>query len=227
VVRTLRRIRQLRSEDVPVTAGQTDGETWTMNVAGDQVIGLSVNGACAWLNGYVTGLRSSGDLPASTLGDVRTLLTAPTDGDRSRLTLLGLMYGRGRDNEISTYELERRTGVSRKTIFSVLQFGTPVSNERLDQLMGALGHQWADRKLRTGVVRMSPAPEMPGIARLRRIMEAEDAGWLAYVDTGDPNQARRLGVYKIAVGAEVHEVPADELDDWLAGLTYYWQSRRG
>lgn len=231
LVHALRRIRDLRGAGVPIAVRETDGQGMILDIDGTEVIGLRVDQAREWIDGYMAARAADPDVPrpASTMGQIRTLLTNPSDDDRSRLVLLGLMYGSGK--ETSASQLAELTGLTKKTVLNYLKFG-PASGPRvqkqipahMDKLIAALGQTWSDPVRRDGVAGMTRVPQHPGVARLRRIMECEDEGYLTYVDVADPNEARRLDSYRLAVGGWVHQISGRDLDGWLAGLSYCWQN---
>ncbi|MGK5677549.1 hypothetical protein [Actinoplanes sp. URMC 104] len=222
MVRVLRRLRQARGDGLDLTVSRFDEEQgWRLAAGGRPTAPIAPGAALPWIDGYVAAAAHIGARRESTFAAIRALLTSPSGVDRSRLTLLGVMWGRGPENEISGQQLAIRAGWTKKTVSGFLQFGANVPVEHLDRLMEATGCQWADRERRVGVAGMDPAPEMPGIRRLRLILAAEDKGWLAYLDEPDPSKARRLVEYKLAVGDETHRIGADELVAWLDGMAFF------
>lgn len=141
--------------------------------------------------------------------------------DQCRMVILGLMHGRPK--RTSTEELAERTGKAKKTVVEALSFGNYLSSELAEQMIQAFGMRWlvgvagAPAPASGGAPEID-LPEMPGLARLRRIVEAYRLGWLRYLDKPSPNQARWNRKYRLSVGSQTYEVTDVGLDTWLDGM---------
>jgi hypothetical protein len=224
LILTLRRLRDMRERGIPVAARSADEQSWVLTCYRSEVIGLRHDQALAWLNGYAAGWEGSGVQPASTFGDIRRLLTNPTETDRTRLVLLGLMHQSKLSEDMTATGAAARAGVTKKTVINALKFGVNTRPKTFDRLVETLGYRWSDPERRDGVAGLTRVPDEPGIAQLREIMVAEDEGWATYIGPTDPDEARRLNAFPLAVGSTQHLVEDADLHDWLSGLAFCRQN---
>jgi len=157
---------------------------------------------------------------------IRDLFEQSGRDDQCRMVILGLMHGKPRKPEwpTSTQELADVVGKAKKTVVGALSFGDYLGSELADRMIAAFGLRWsvsaggAACVSAEGDAEPVDLPEMPGLARLRRIVEAERRGWLGYLDDPSPNQARWNRHYRLSVGSQTYEVVAAALDAWLDGM---------
>ncbi len=119
---------------------------------------------------------------------------------------------------------------AKKTIVDALAFGNSLAGPLGEALIAAFGMRWSmtgGAEPADGSPLPQPLPEMPGLARLKAIVAAADAGWLRYVDEPKPNKARWLKQYRLVVGSKVHVVEANSVMAWLEGLASFHRAAEG
>jgi hypothetical protein len=136
------------------------------------------------------------------------------------------MLGRGPEHEVSIGQLAERVSKSRKTVVDALGFGAFLDFDMAEAIIESFGLRWkvgvdGGYCERAGGGRAEPLPQMPGLVRLRRILEASNRGWLRYVDEPSPNKARWLRQFQLMVGGQEYVVLAEGLDAWLDGLAAF------
>jgi hypothetical protein len=184
-----------------------------------------------WCAGYLAAQNGNGQshTGTDTIGEIADLIETPNLDDQCRMVILGLMYG---GPELVTAEkLAERIGslpgVTRtpvkKTIVSAIAFGKGLSADMREVMIRAFGLRWSVSAVGgpcenaegkpTGSL-----PEMPGLARLRELVAASRDRRIRYLDRPEPNRARWLQEYKLAVGKQQYVVTAEALMPWLDGV---------
>lgn len=202
---------------------EVDGNRW--QIPADQVL--------EWCAGYTAAMRGQGEehVGPDHLGKIRDVLRNPSISDQCRVVILGLMYGR--DVETTMDELAVKVGRSKKTVIEALTFGKGLAPDLADLMIAAFGLRWSvradDREMicerSDGGEPAGQLPQMPGVARLCRIVAAADQGWVRYEDEPSPNRARWARRYELAVGQRSYTVPAAGLEPWLDGVRAFHASR--
>lgn len=226
-VERLRRVRRLADEGHPVGICTTrnDLSRYVMDVGAEGVVEIGAGELLDWLGGYEAGrLRAGADhAGVDQFTAIRALLTDPGRDDRCRLVILGFMHGE--HMQTSTGQLAEQIGRTKKAVVDALKFGGPLTTDMAERMIVAFGgRQWVVTARGyevpgAGRGNWQPAaPVMPGIRRLRAILDAVDAGRVRYVGEPDPNKARWLRDYQLSVGAHTYTIPAEGLVPWLSGL---------
>lgn len=184
-----------------------------------------------WCKGFLAGHDGNGQPHAGRdmLGRIAALFENPSRDDQCRMVILGLMYG-GRE-KIGTTDLARMIGelpgVDRtpvkKTVGGALGFGKKLSSDLAERMIEAFGLRWS---VTAGHGPCSNAngkpagvlPQMPGLVRLRELVDVAQRGWLRYLGKESPNDARWLREYPVSVGQQQYTIAAEALLPWLRGL---------
>lgn len=242
-------VERLRAiERVGLAAGQArltdlrDDGTHVVDVAGRQVE-LPEDQVVDWCAGFVAAHVGDGQehVGVDQLDEIAAVIKRPDRDDQCRLVILALMYGRGEELRVSSDRLRELIGQlpgvasdpAKKTVLNALTFGESLSTDMAEKMIAAFGLRWkvgVDSGTFGWVPEGSDAaglviPEMPGMAALRRIVDASGAGWLRYVDEPSPNKARwkqdRDRWYRLTVGEQEYEIGTDHLNAWLDGVEAY------
>lgn len=226
-VERLRAVAQLAAEGVDAQLVSADG-TYVVEVAGHRRE-LPAGEVVDWCSGYAAASRARGQEHTGDdrLGEIRSVLEAPSLSDQCRMVILGLMHGG--DVTVSTPELARKVDRSKKTVIEALTFGkNSLDMELADRMIEAFELRWLVSAVGPEVFEAAELgrpvehlPQMPGIERLERIMAAADLGWVRYVDEPSPNKARWARRFELAVGGRSYTVDADGLQAWLDGVAAF------
>lgn len=185
-----------------------------------------------WCAGYRAGIEGNGQSHAGvdTIGEIMDLFDNPNRDDQLRMVILGLMHGgskRLRADDLVEM-IEKLPGVGeddapvKKTVVGALGFGNGMSAKLAGLLLAAFGLKWSLSGpapfVRADGKPTGPLPEMPGLVRLRELVEVSRRGWLRYTGKEGPNDARWLREYPVSVGEQEYKVGAEALLPWLRGL---------
>lgn len=240
VVGRLRAIAELADAGAPVRLVDVvdDRDVFVLEVGGRQVE-VPAARVVDWCAGYLAAHRAVGQEHAGedslveagpgqrlTIAD---LFERPTRDDQCRMVLLGLMHGRAERTSIDKLtqligDLPGKRQPARKTIVDALMFGSYMGSEMAENMIAAFGLRWsvsAGQGVCTAAGWNEPAdpmPQMPGLARLRRILVASRAGWVRYVGDPAPNSARWSRAYALTVGERGYSISEQSLDGWLDGV---------
>jgi hypothetical protein len=214
---------------------RADG-THVVQVGGERVA-LAADRVVDWCGGYAAALLGRGGehVGEDRIGQIAALFEDPSRDDQCRMVILGLMHGRGEENRVSAVKLVEMIGAlpdvekppAKKTVVDALGFGGYLASDLAEKMIRAFGLRWsvsagpgACERAEGGAL-PGPLPEMPSLAGLRRIVSAAGEGWVRYVDTPAPNEARWNRRYRLAVGPQVHVVSAEGLSAWLDGVAAF------
>lgn len=237
----VQRLRAVASLNGPgVTArldAVRDGDVHAVRIEGDLadlVVDLGADVVVDWCAGFVAGQLGQGQqhIGNDRIGEIADLIEHPTLDDQCRMVILGLMHD-APDGQMTRDDLAAKLGTSKKTAVDALSFGRSLTSTMAEKMIKAFGLEWSvSASGRRGVSAGSgepvePLPEMPAMARLRRLVVASRLGWLRYDDQPTPNKARALRRYRLSVGPRFYVVDADRLDPWLDGLTAFHKVRGG
>ncbi len=228
---TVDRLRAIERLSAAVVAARLvdlrEDDTHVLEVNG-QLVELPADRVVDWCSGYAAAAAGRGQehVGADQLAEIRALFTAPSRDDQCRMVILSLMHRPGEEIS-STRELAERVDRAKKTVVDALGFGGYLASDLAERMIAAFGLRWSVTAAggavepADGGQLAEPLPEMPGLARLRRILAAADAGWLRYVDEPGPNSARWNRNFRLAVGGQVYVVTSDGLPAWLDGVEAY------
>jgi hypothetical protein len=212
--------------------------TFTVEVAG-RVVELPGELVVDWCEGYVAAASAVGQEHAGddNTGELGELFDNPSLDDQCRMVVLGLMH-RADGDRMSMTKLAQMIGAlpdvpkppAKKTVVDALGFGAYLGSELAERMIRAFGLRWA---VSAGAAPCATVegeaaealPEMPGLARLRRLVHATRAGWLRYVGVASPNQARWSRRYAVTVGQQGYVIDAGRLDAWLDGVEAFHTGR--
>lgn len=221
--------RLSRSGAVLELAEIRDDGSYAIQTSGGLLV-LPESEVIHWCGGYLAGSKGNGQPHAgvSTIDEIADLFEHPSRNDQCRMVILGLMYG-GPERIKATAladmigdlpEVEKPP--VRKTVGGALGFGKPLSSTLAEQMIAAFGLRWS-LSASDGVVKadgkpVGALPKMPGLERLRALVEASGRGWLRYRGVASPNEARWLIEYPVSVGKTEYVISAEALLPWLRGL---------
>lgn len=199
------------------------------------LVKLPVGEVVDWCAGFAAAAAAEGQehVGVDRGGELAALFENPSRDDQCRMVILGLMHGG--PERVSAEDLVARIGAlpgverppAKKTVVDALGFGQYFASDLAERMIAAFGLRWSVTagpgtcERAEGGSLPEPPPEMPGLARLQRIMAAAGNGWLRYVDEPSPNKARWLRRCQVTVGSQGYVVDADRLDAWLDGLAAY------
>lgn len=238
LVHALRALKDLGRADPRVTlTGITEDGAYQVRVGDGQALVATAEDVPFWCAGYraamdaaraaaEAGLPSVEHVGEDHIAQIAELFDQPSLDDQSRFRILGLMYGRGRENKVTADKLADMVGRAEKTVVTALTFGAFFSSALRDDMVKVFGFRWSltggGLENADGSPLSGPLPEMPQLAGLRRILAASRRGWLRYVDNPHPSKARWRTRFKLAVGQKVHVVLVPELLAWLDGLEAFY-----
>lgn len=198
-----------------------------------------------WYRGFAAAHAGNGQphTGPNTIGVIQDLFQRTSVGDQRKMVILGLMYGRPGEPEITADGLAAMIGELpdvesrpvKKTVLNAIAFGKPLSKKSklADQALAVFGLRWADPET-ADVVRLDgtavdgPLPQMPSLVCLRGFVAASRRSLLRYCDQELPNEARWLSRFSVTVGQQRHVVPVDGGPAWLDGLNgFHGVVRRG
>lgn len=247
LVERLRALRRMTEAGVPARLTELHGEpvpdTWSIIVDGSKAFDLPARDVLDWVAGYLAAWRGRKQKHAGVdqmfrPGGIAELLDSPTADEQRQMVLLGLMNGGPQvisANDLIALMRNRYPGTRppvKKTVISALAFGRKLMPNNAEIMIEALGYRWVQELGPAAVARLDgqpvgELPEMPGLVILRRIMEADRAGWLRYVGDPDPNKARwtQLDPPAVTIGPSQYELDASAALAWLAGVGAFHQAR--
>ncbi len=208
----------------------------------DWVAALPAGQVVDWCEGFLAAHAGEGQDHAGLdqSGQLAQLFEGTSLNDQCKMTILGLMYGQGDDKLVSADKLAELIGAlplrgirrkpTKKTVVQALTFGKGLSADLAESMVRAFGYRWQVTAAATGTTAAvpgssRPAPEMPALALLRRLVAASQQDWLRYVGEPRPNRARWAKVMKVTIGQTGYALDVDGLGAWLDGVAAFHLNR--